>query len=372
MWEVLGSLWLGFMPITIDSPQEITPEWEARVLGIKYGVTDLSHAVQEMTTGLIDEYFGKDFIERINTAIEKNPSGEFVEYWENGNIKAKFPYKDRKAHGHLHAWFDNGVDAFKGYFKEGIKQGTHITFYRIEPKYKVKLARLLRYNSMGHLTGKQTREHPNGRLYLVISYENGKANGPLKSWQDSGQEIMSADYKNGKLKKNPPPPPGKRGRPKEREDIKLVDELVANFENEIEKEFKIRAMGSGGSMPFDVESISVDFASMDSMNVEEARRLMVTLKERLAERINQNEKLRPYLRDYPLSTTWARIRLVFFSRNGDEYMDGGMCHVLDSPPGKISYIAKNPETKIRETVFEEPYEEALLIVKQQGFAGPRK
>ncbi len=366
MWTILGSLWLGFMPITVDSPKEITPEWEERILGIKYGVTDLPHVVQEMTEGLIDEYFGKDFIERINAAIEKNPSGEFVEYWENGNMKAKLPYKNKRAHGHLHAWYDNGVDAFKGHFNEGIKQGTHITFFRTESMAKYKEARILRFDSAGKFEGKQKRNHLSGRLCFVIKYENGMANGPLESWNDDNLQVISADYKNGVLMKDPPPPPGQRGRPKIQEDERLVNRVIASFGKEIAKEFGAVIYGVGARMPLDVETIGLQITIERKVGREEARRLLVTLMSRLAERVNQSEELIPYLREYPFSPLRADISLSFCQKNGKEHTDGSIQNVIVGKDDVLFYDAYNPITMQRKTVFQEPYSEARKIVMGEG------
>jgi antitoxin component YwqK of YwqJK toxin-antitoxin module len=101
-----------------------------------------------MTEGFIDSYFEKEFIEKIRESVKKQPTGEYVEYWGNGVLKAKLPYKDGKPNGHIHGWYDNGRDAFKGFFTEGVKQGIHITFYRTEEKDHTNQARILVYDEL--------------------------------------------------------------------------------------------------------------------------------------------------------------------------------------------------------------------------------
>ena len=330
MWVVRGSLLLGIIflhgeekrgEMTIDTPQEITAAWESRVLGVRHGIVDLVEAVQEMTEGLIDPYFGKEFLDRMRESIQKDSSGEYTEHWENGALKARLPYKNGKPDGHLHGWYDNGRDAFKGFFKEGVKQGTHITFYWTEPDDHAKQARRLRYNESGKLDNKQATFHLNGGLWRCIAYENGQVNGPLEAWDSKGKEIISVDYKNGVLKKTPPPPPGQRKRPKIEIDEKYVHEIVREFEREVFKEFGISASGSGGSMPFDVETVSVQFRVIRRVGVEEARKLIVTLKEKLADKVNRHEKLRPYLREYPFSPLRADIFISFYQKDGGHYRD---------------------------------------------------
>ena len=371
MWAIRGSLFLGMIllraePIIVDSPKEITAEWESRVLGVRHGVVNLVDAVQEMTEGLVDSYFGKEFIDKLREAITKNQSGEYIEYWENGALKVKLPYKNGKPDGHLPGWYDNGRDAFKGFFKEGIKQGTHITFFRTEPREHAKKAYIHSYSENGLLNGGQETYHPTGDLWIVIEYENGRAEGPLEGWDIKGNEIISADYKNGILKKNPPPPPPQRKRPKMQVDEKYVNEVIKKFEREAAEEFMIVATGSGGGMPFDVERISVDFTAVRRATIEDARRLVIALKEKLADAVNQHEKLRPYLREYPFSPLRAEVSLRFCQKDGRSYTDGSVCSVIVGKGDKIYYLTENPNTHKREDLFVEPYEEAVKIVKAKG------
>ena len=82
--------------VIVDAPKIITKEWEERVFGIKQDARELPRAVHEMIDGILDDTFEKDFFERIDTAVKKQPKGEgvYTEYWPNGTLKAKLPFKD--------------------------------------------------------------------------------------------------------------------------------------------------------------------------------------------------------------------------------------------------------------------------------------
>ncbi len=368
MWAIRGSLFLGMTflcggEILVDSPKEITSEWENRVLGIHYGVTDLTNAVQEMVEGFIDPYFGKEFFEKIREAIKMQPTGdgEYIEYWENGVMKVKLPYKGGKPNGHLHGWYDNGRDAFKGFFKEGVKQGVHITFYRTEEKEHTKKARLIVYNDQGQLDGEQSRNHSMGHLWIAIKYENGKAQGPLECWDINKKEFISAEYKKGILQKKPPLPPPQRKRPKMRTDEKYVDEVIKNFESLAKKEFGIIAYGSGAGMPFEVERINVGFTTHRRVSVDEARKMIVELKEKLADIVNKHEKLIPYLREYPFSPLRAHVSIFFeLPKSGITNQEKSVTSVMVGKGGQVYYRIENLKDPILE-----PYAEAVKIVKSK-------
>ena len=304
--------------VIVDAPKIITKEWEERVFGIKQDARELPRAVHEMIDGILDDTFEKDFFERIDTAVKKQPKGEgvYTEYWPNGTLKAKLPFKDGRANGHVHGWYDNERDAFKGHFKDGIKQGIHITFFRTEPRHHTKEARILRYNLKGQLHGKQECFYKSGRLRIFFPYDNGMPNGALGCLDSQEKKYIYASYKNGYLEKKPPPPPEKRREAKGTPAPKYVREVTNTFIKIAKKEFGLRCGATGGAMPFDVESICVFLNTNQKGTIEEGRELFVKLKEKFVEVINNHEKLRPFLREYPFTPARAEILLSFCDEKG--------------------------------------------------------
>ncbi len=362
----MSLIWAG--EIVVDAPKEITREWETKVFGIKYEVTELDNAVHEMVDGLIDEVFEATFFERIKVEMKNNSKeeGVYTEYWPNGVLKCKLPYKDGKADGHLHGWYDNGLDAFKGHFKEGVKQGFHITFYRIEPSGHVNEARLLAYNEKGQLDGESIRNHKTGGLWIAAEYENGKFNGALEGWDLNRKYFLSANYRKGFLQKKPPLPPGKRKMPKSSMASAYVREVTNSFLKIAKKEFGITCCGLGSSIPSDVEFITVFLSIKKKGTVEEGRELFVKLKERFVEVVNQHEKLRPYLREYPFTPWRAKILLKFCDESGSIYEDGGVARIMFTNKKYICYRTIKSKGAQPEDLLVEPYEEALKIVKAKS------
>jgi antitoxin component YwqK of YwqJK toxin-antitoxin module len=371
---ILMAVCLFGTELKIESPQKITPEWKQKVFGIKYDISTLDNAVGEMVEGLIDGKFNKAFIARIKTEIEKHPAGEgvYIERWNSGRIKARLPYKDGKAHGHLHGWYLSRNDAFKGYFKEGVKQGIHITFFEKSKKgiseglmkdiRTIDDARMLRFNEKGQLEGQSTKDHPSGKLWISMYYKNGKAHGALEEWDDKGRYLFGAQYKKGFLQKKPPPPPGKRGYSYYSIEEKYVNEVTREFKKLVKREFGLSSCGSGASMPFDVEKICVHFAVPKRGTVEEARELMVKLKERFLGVINAHEKIRPYLREYPCTINRADINLRFCDEKGREYTDKSVGYVIVGSDNNIHYCYSDQKKDSWEDLYKEPYEKAAEIV----------
>jgi hypothetical protein len=360
-------LWMACLSadvLKIDGPGKITSEWEERALGIKYGVTTLDKAVHEMVNGLISDIFDEAFIKKISEAIKKQPTGEseFIDYWDNGTLKAKLPFKDGKAHGHLHGWYENGADAFKGHFCDGVKQGVHITFYKSEGRGNGNKARRLTYSVYGKLDGDQQRIYQNGRLWLSSEYENGLAHGSLEAWDEKQKQYLSVDYKKGFRRRYPPPAPARR-RKIVRHDCRYVGEAIREFEKVAANEFGVFSNGSGAGMPNDVESISVSLTIYKKGVIEEARELIVKLTERFVEIINKHEKLRPYLREYPFTHLRAHVSLGFSDKSGMKYQDGSIAYALIGSSNQVFYCISEPNSHMLTDFFDEPYAKALEIVR---------
>lgn len=148
--------------------------------------------------------------------------------------------------------------------------------------------------------------------------------------------------------------------------LKYADQIINSFEKESVKEFKdfkLRSIGSGGGMATDVEEIGVDFFAYKPVTIEEARSLEVALTEKLLKKINENEKIRPYLREHPFPPNRAIVSVSFHKRDNSPYTDGSVAHVFQVK-NKIYYMGAEPKTESRYELCEEPYEEALKLVQK--------
>ncbi len=369
MWVLIGSVILCSSllfggEVTVESPKTITPGWEEKVFGVKPGEQTLIGSLHEMIDGLIEEDFGPDFFAKVEEALKKQPSGDghYTEYWPNGIKRAEIPFKNGKAHGHLHGWYANKKDAFKGFFKEGVKEGVHITFFWSDITDHDKETHVLWFNAKGQLDRKQRTFHKNGRLWLSSTYKDGKLNGPLEAWDDKGKEILAADYKNGVLQKNPPPPPGKRVQPKMSVSEKCAREIITNFEDWAFAKYGLTIFDFDASMVDDIKEIEIDFEVVGKTTIDEAREMFITINEKLIEMVNNHESIRPYLREYPFARTKVRISVDFCDKYGNNNTDGSIACVLVGKNDTIFYMSDTPNSRKYTDIFQEPYEKALKLV----------
>ncbi|MBX9744263.1 MAG: hypothetical protein K2X08_03520, partial [Chlamydiales bacterium] len=154
----------------------------------------------------------------------------------------------------------------------------------------------------------------------------------------------------GKSKKETSPP-----------HILCIHKITSSFIKEVEKKYKFGCIMSGGSMPYDIAEVLLHFDTYQSASIEQAREWEVRLTERLAEMINQNEEIRPYLREYPFPASRIDIMLSFNTPKNSS--PSKSLQLVFHSKNRILYSAKDPNNDcIYYSLKEEPYEEARKIV----------
>jgi hypothetical protein len=83
-------------------------------------------------------------------------------------------------------------------------------------------------------------------------------------------------------------------------------------------------------MAYDVEEISVKFVAYRKATIEEARALEVAMTEKLLKKINENEKIRPYLREYPFKPNRAHVSISFRKHDYSPNTDGSVAHIFQA------------------------------------------
>lgn len=146
--------------------------------------------------------------------------------------------------------------------------------------------------------------------------------------------------------------------------IKLVDRVTAKYVKELKKEQKMFLCGYGGRLMTDVEQIDLSFEVKRQATIEEARILFVEIAENYLTRVNADTELRPYLRNYPFTIDNLELGLAFVDHQLNFQLD--LAYVMYCKrTGHIVYNKHEPNKPL-ETIYEEPYSEALIKYKQRN------
>jgi hypothetical protein len=97
---------------------------------------------------------------------------------------------------------------------------------------------------------------------------------------------------------------------------KLIDNIIYNFIDEVENKYNLHCYGVGGSMPYDIESVMVSFQKKNGFkDLEEARYLEVMLTKSLNKKINNDDRIRPFLHQNPFPLSKTNIKIAVFNKS---------------------------------------------------------
>lgn len=147
---------------------------------------------------------------------------------------------------------------------------------------------------------------------------------------------------------------------------KIVDRVTKGFLKEHVKPRHIMLSGYGGAMMNDIQEIFLSFLSYEALNVEEARVLYVEMMEEYLRRINCNEKIRPYLHNFPFGIDNIKLTIGFEDRERQIAQDGHVALMFIGKNHELHFRGYDPETEEFYSLHRESYEEALKLVRESA------
>jgi len=151
---------------------------------------------------------------------------------------------------------------------------------------------------------------------------------------------------------------------KEQNYCKMVDKITNRYKKEVAVPRGFIITGSGGAMMNDVERVTLWLTSFEAVNVEQARILYVELMEKYLQYINNCEKLRPYLHNFPFDIHNIELNLQFKDSQCHMRTGQDVTFVFMVRRNQLFYKTYNPKMDEFQLLHKETYEEAKRIVEQ--------
>ncbi|MBI5346413.1 MAG: hypothetical protein HZB76_04655, partial [Chlamydiae bacterium] len=142
---------------------------------------------------------------------------------------------------------------------------------------------------------------------------------------------------------------------------RVEHEVTRKTVKEICQNKNLKFLGFGGGGPYDIRVLSLSFETCGKFNVEEARELLVYCVEQFLLNINSNEKIRPFLHNFPFTGKNIEIMLFFYNKDASKVNPPYISYAV-AIDGVVRFYIKNSFDKF-EKVSEETYEKALKKVK---------
>jgi hypothetical protein len=142
------------------------------------------------------------------------------------------------------------------------------------------------------------------------------------------------------------------------EKLKIADEIREKVAIKLNKETGLRPCGSGGRMMDKIKILALSFDYYKSIDIEKSRELLVIAVDEFVKAVNEDDRIRPYLNNYPFEPKNIAVRIFLHNPNGSDVTAGNL-RVISSIERILEYDIRDPKTNRLTTIYEETYEEAL-------------
>lgn len=143
-----------------------------------------------------------------------------------------------------------------------------------------------------------------------------------------------------------------------------VDKVFGEFNNELKKEGKLRLFGFGSSNEWGIEHWQFDYRYKGSYNINEVRRMYIPLVEQAIAKVNDDKKMQPLLKGRPFD--WRNIQIaILFADPNDHLVQPPSIVFVSRSRDMIFYCVDTGGNTAFKIIYEEPYEEALRIFREE-------
>ncbi|MFA6118869.1 MAG: hypothetical protein WC688_03025 [Parachlamydiales bacterium] len=134
----------------------------------------------------------------------------------------------------------------------------------------------------------------------------------------------------------------------------IEQKLLLKTTNQLEKEKQVKFSGFGGSSDNGLTMLSLSFETDKDYDIQTGRELIVYCAEEFLKNINSDEKIRPYLKNYPFVS--KNIEVSVYPQNKNNLTD--KLEIISFSHGNIRYYIRDENKKLI-IIHAETYEEAL-------------
>ena len=138
----------------------------------------------------------------------------------------------------------------------------------------------------------------------------------------------------------------------------IADHVIHQVALTLKKEKGLQVIGTGGGMMHEIHMLALSFEYNQLLDASEGRVLMTSAINTFLSAINTDEKIRPYLLNYPFEPDDIELRIFLTKPDRSQVPLGQLC-LISSTQGVFHYKIHDPTTAHLVTAYEETYQEAL-------------
>jgi hypothetical protein len=143
----------------------------------------------------------------------------------------------------------------------------------------------------------------------------------------------------------------------------LANQVIREAFSVLKKEKNLEPFGEGGQMMHQIQMLALSFSYHNPLDIEQAREMLVYVSKTFLGILNKNERIRPYLSNYPFDFKNIDIEIVV--RGGDK-SDQDKLVFLSMHRGVLNYNVRELGTIKFKRFYRETYEEAIERLAYQN------
>lgn len=152
-----------------------------------------------------------------------------------------------------------------------------------------------------------------------------------------------------------------------------MDRLFVDLTNEVFNRYGLKRWSIGGKLTNGIREIGATFKIYQPMTQDQARQLLIELTDQLLSKLNSNEKIKPFLKQFPFPVDFLKIKIFSEQREGTSFPDVFIENVI-LEDNRIYFLQKTLLPKEEDKFFRdsehislpsESYSDAREIVNSQ-------
>jgi hypothetical protein len=142
------------------------------------------------------------------------------------------------------------------------------------------------------------------------------------------------------------------------EKVRISSEIRSKTAKKLKNEMGLIPFGFSGTMIHQIKELGLTFQYNQPVDLQQARRMLVRAENIFLNEINSNEKIRPYLIQYPFDSKNVEVMILLQKSDGSK-VDQGELTLIVCRGGVLKYEIHNADTHLLSTIHEETFEEAV-------------
>lgn len=148
--------------------------------------------------------------------------------------------------------------------------------------------------------------------------------------------------------------------------VEMASKIRSEIAQKLAKRHSMKISGISGGMADCVNMLGLDFQIQGPLTKDELRRILINSVLELLKAINENEEIRPFLKNYPFTEKEIIITLFVKDKSGGNIFDPEIA-VASSWHGTMNYNTNDKENMyVYKQKIKEDYETALKIVQEES------